>query len=144
MVLEFTLDSILGFFLIPFVISLPLPPPPDHEEDNGVDGDDDDDDDDDDDQTPLLLPPPPDHEDDDGGDQATEKEDHTDRDQEDLEDGMMMIMMINIINTRPKPAYGRLGLVGSWGQDTDQTGTPWGVLNVSLCASGAQLGFKPT
>ena len=25
-----------------------------------------------------------------------------------------------IITTRPKPAYGRQGLAGSWGQDTDQ------------------------
>ena len=46
--------------------------------------------------------------------------------------------------TRPKPAYGRRGLVGWLGQDTDQAGTFWGLLNVSLHASGAQLGFKPT
>ena len=45
-----------------------------------------------------------------------------------------------IINTRPKPAYGRQGLAGSWGQNIDQAGTFWSVLNVSLCASGAQLG----
>ena len=49
-----------------------------------------------------------------------------------------------IIITRPKPAYGRQGLVGSLGQDTDQAGTFWGVLNVSLRASSAQLRFKPT
>ena len=35
---------------------------------------------------------------------------------------------INIINiiitiTRPKPAYGRQGLAGSWGQDTDEVST---------------------
>ena len=28
-----------------------------------------------------------------------------------------------IIITRPKPAYGRLGLAGSWGQDTDEVST---------------------
>jgi len=30
---------------------------------------------------------------------------------------------INIIITRPKPAYGRQGLAGSWGQDTDEVST---------------------
>ena len=30
---------------------------------------------------------------------------------------------IIIIITRPKPAYGRQGLVGSWGQDTDEVST---------------------
>ena len=39
------------------------------------------------------------------------------------------IIIIIIINTRPKPAYGRQGLAGSWGQDTDQAGTFWDVLN---------------
>ena len=29
---------------------------------------------------------------------------------------------------------------GSWGQNTDQAGTSWGVLNVSLRSSAAQLG----
>ena len=53
-------------------------------------------------------------------------------------------IIIIIIITRPKPAYGRRGLVGWLGQDTDQAGTFWGLLNVSLHASGAQLGFKPT
>ena len=52
--------------------------------------------------------------------------------------------IIIIIITRPKPAYGRHGLVGSLGQDTDRAGTFWGVLNVSLRASGTQLGFEPT
>ena len=28
-----------------------------------------------------------------------------------------------IIDTRPKPAYGRQGLAGSWGQDTDEVST---------------------
>ena len=28
-----------------------------------------------------------------------------------------------IITTRPKPAYGRQGLAGSWGQDTDEVST---------------------
>ena len=31
---------------------------------------------------------------------------------------------------------------GSWGQDTAQAGTFWGVLNVSLRASNAQLGVS--
>ena len=31
--------------------------------------------------------------------------------------------IIIIIITRPKPAYGRLGLAGSWGQDTDEVST---------------------
>ena len=30
---------------------------------------------------------------------------------------------IIIIITRPKPAYGRYGLAGSWGQDTDEVST---------------------
>ena len=47
-----------------------------------------------------------------------------------------------IIITRPKPAYGRQGLAGWWGHDTYQAGTFWDVLNVSLRASGAQLGYK--
>ena len=51
---------------------------------------------------------------------------------------------IVIIITRPKPAYGWQGLWGSWGQDTDEVNTFWGVLNVSLRTSSAQLGFKPT
>merc|ERR1711963_1180366 len=37
--------------------------------------------------------------------------------------------VVTIIITRPKPAYGRQGLAGSWGQDTDQAGTFLGVLN---------------
>ena len=52
--------------------------------------------------------------------------------------------VIIIIITRPKPAYGRQGLAESWGQNTDQVGTLLGVLNVSLRASGAQLGYEPT
>ena len=31
--------------------------------------------------------------------------------------------IIIIITTRPKPAYGRKGLAGSWGQDTDEVST---------------------
>ena len=42
----------------------------------------------------------------------------------------------------PKPAYGRQDLAESWGQNTDQVGTLSGVLNVSLRASGAQLGYE--
>ena len=47
-----------------------------------------------------------------------------------------------IIITRPKPAYGGQGLVGSWGQYTNQARIFWGILNVSLRAWGAQLGFN--
>ena len=36
---------------------------------------------------------------------------------------MIMRKIIIIIITRPKPAYGRQGLVGSWGQDTDEVST---------------------
>ena len=57
---------------------------------------------------------------------------------------VLSIRNIIIITTRPKPAYGRQDLAGSWGQNTDQAGTFWGVLNVSLCASSAHLGYKPT
>ena len=54
------------------------------------------------------------------------------------------VFVIIIIITRPKPAYGRQGLAGSWGQDTNQARIFWGVLNVSPRASGAQLGYKLT
>ena len=54
------------------------------------------------------------------------------------------VIIIIIIITRPKPAYGQQGLAGSWGQNTNQAGTFWGVFNVSLRASGAQLGYKLT
>ena len=47
------------------------------------------------------------------------------------------------VKARPEPAYSLRGLVGFWSQDTDQAGTFWGVLNISLHASGAQLGYKP-
>ena len=33
---------------------------------------------------------------------------------------IITIIIIVIIITRPKPAYGRQGLAGSWGQDTDE------------------------
>ena len=36
----------------------------------------------------------------------------------------------------------RQDLAESWGQNTDQVGTLSGVLNVSLRASGAQLGYE--
>ena len=35
----------------------------------------------------------------------------------------MMIININMMITRPKPAYGRQGLAGSWGQNTDEVST---------------------
>ena len=53
-----------------------------------------------------------------------------------------ILLLLPIIITRPKPAYGRQGLAGSWGQDTDEVSTFFGVLNVSLRACGAQLGFN--
>ena len=49
------------------------------------------------------------------------------------------IIIITIIITRPKPAYGRQGLAGLRGQDTDQAGTFWGIDNISLRAFSAQL-----
>ena len=49
--------------------------------------------------------------------------------------------IIIIIITRPKPAYGRQGLAGSWGQDTNQARIFWGTLNVPIHALGAQLGY---
>ena len=36
---------------------------------------------------------------------------------------IMITIIIIIIITRPKPAYGRQGLAGSWGQDTDEVST---------------------
>ena len=36
---------------------------------------------------------------------------------------IIIITIITIIITRPKPAYGRQGLAGSWGQDTDEVRT---------------------
>ena len=56
----------------------------------------------------------------------------------------IVLFALNESCTRPKPAYGRQGPAGSWGQNTDQVGTFWGVLTVSLCASGTQLGYNPT
>ena len=34
-------------------------------------------------------------------------------------------VIIIIIITRPKPAYGQQGLAGSWGQDTDKVSSFW-------------------
>merc|ERR1712208_260885 len=34
-----------------------------------------------------------------------------------------ILIMLIIILTRPKPAYGRQGLAGLWGQDTDEVST---------------------
>ena len=51
-----------------------------------------------------------------------------------------IIIMIIIMITRPKPAYGRQGLAGSWGQDTDKVSNFW----VFLTSHFAQLGNKPT
>ena len=36
---------------------------------------------------------------------------------------IITIIVTTIIITRPKPAYGRHGLAGSWGQDTDEVNT---------------------
>ena len=52
---------------------------------------------------------------------------------------IITITIIIIIITRPKPAYGRQGLPGLWGQDTDQAGTFWGVVNISLRAFSPHL-----
>ena len=52
----------------------------------------------------------------------------------------IIFVIVIITVTRPKPAYGRQGLAGLWGQDTDQAGTFWGVVNISLGAFSAQLG----
>ena len=38
---------------------------------------------------------------------------------------IVIVAIVVIIVTRPKPAYGRQGLVGSWGQDTDEVSTIW-------------------
>ena len=43
---------------------------------------------------------------------------------------IILLLLLIIIITRPKPAYGRQGLAGLWGQDTDQAGTFWGVVNI--------------
>ena len=53
---------------------------------------------------------------------------------------LLLIIIIIIIITRPKPAYGRQGLAGSWGQDTDKVSNFW----VFLTSHFAQLGIKPT
>ena len=49
-------------------------------------------------------------------------------------------IIIIIITTRPKPAYGRQGLAGSWGQNTDKVSNFW----VFLTSHFAQLRIKPT
>ena len=36
---------------------------------------------------------------------------------------IVVVIIVIIIITRPKPAYGRQGLAGSWGQDTDAVST---------------------
>ena len=36
---------------------------------------------------------------------------------------ILIIIIVIIIVTRPKPAYGRQGLAGLWGQDTDEVST---------------------
>ena len=53
---------------------------------------------------------------------------------------IITVIIIAIIITRPKPAYGRQGLAGSWGQDTDKVSNFW----VFLTAHFAQLGIEPT
>ena len=53
---------------------------------------------------------------------------------------VITINITTIIVTRPKPAYGRQGLAGSWGQDTDKVSNFW----VFLTSHFAQLGNKPT
>ena len=41
------------------------------------------------------------------------------------EAGAGLVKMHIIIITRPKPAYGRQGLAGPWGQDTDEASSFW-------------------
>ena len=53
---------------------------------------------------------------------------------------VIYFIIIIIIITGPKPAYGRQGLAGSWGQDTDKVSNFW----VFLTSHFAQLGIKPT
>ena len=53
---------------------------------------------------------------------------------------IIITIIIIIIITRPKPAYGRQGLAGSWGQDTDKVSNFW----VFLTFHFAQLEIKPT
>ena len=53
---------------------------------------------------------------------------------------IIITTIIIIIATRPKPAFGRQGLAGSWGQDTDKVSNFW----VFLTSHFAQLGIKPT
>ena len=48
----------------------------------------------------------------------------------------IIITIIIIINNRPKPDYGRQGLAGSWGEETDQAGTFWSVLNCEKAGVG--------
>ena len=50
------------------------------------------------------------------------------------------IAHFTFLDTRPKPAYGRQGLAGLWGQDTDKKSNFW----VFLTSHFAQLGIKPT
>ena len=61
---------------------------------------------------------------------------------DDKVDDLLLIMLIItiIIITRPKPAYGRQGLAGLWGQDTDKVSNFW----VFLSSHFAQLRIKPT
>ena len=53
---------------------------------------------------------------------------------------VLLLHLVIIMFTRPKPAYGRQGLAGSWGQDTDKVSNFW----VFLTSHFAQLGIKPT
>ena len=56
---------------------------------------------------------------------------------------IIIVDIIIIIITRPKPAYGRQGLAGSWGQDTDEVNTFLVFLTSHFArACGAQLGFN--
>ena len=69
-------------------------------------------------------------------------EDFTEDELDDIifEVGLIITIIIFIITTRPKPAYGRQGLAGSWDQDMDKVSNFW----VFLTSHFAQLGIKPT
>ena len=46
--------------------------------------------------------------------------------------------------TRPKPAYGRQGLAGSWGQDTDEVSTFLVFLTSHFAPAALSSDLKPT
>ena len=57
---------------------------------------------------------------------------------------MIIVITIIIIITRPKPAYGRQGLAGSWGQDTDEVSTFLVFLTSHFAPAALSPDLKPT